>query len=623
MGAKLSKKKKSYCLGAGKDGESTETTEVEQKPSEISSEQKEATELGEEKALPIKIESNGKSEDLNVQTEKSDIGAKPDGTSTKDDQNQDQIPEDTDVANTPKAEETSQHKEESKCSSTIQDQSVERTKEDKCEKTQQKTQPQESEKSVAMEKKNNLDSSSDPPCASVTEPHSDKERVAVLQQEDSQDKDVKEAVQELSDASKAEKDSQQVTVTVHEEASPIPEEKVIPEPGKNENATAPVTTPESSTMEIVRDMIETVKSVEASVEFPKGQEKDSQIATSKYDQTTPPLIATVKPQQVSVEVLAETLVPSIEPIITEKAESLVESQTHKSVAEESAVVTDCFNSEKVLEQEKLVVETVISDVAKEMLDVEPPCETPLEPDLISEKMCEETKGEPHEDEQHLPKTTEVPEQSFTVENEQCGNQEMEIVCSKSASESISHDQSPTMKTPEQEPCKEAPITKSHSTEVKPLQNDPQDNPEEPLISQDLNMPDKNLEEQNAPTNDGHSSEKHLIENKKSMEEDKPILDVVQETLNHDPIQTAADLVPGSDFVEEVNNATLPSEDNLQNLDEKTSPENVQIKEKPVTLNGLPNKEESKIIENLENGSNHQMNDLNGQSENHEIAVCSE
>uniref|UniRef100_A0A8C5MQQ5 Uncharacterized protein n=1 Tax=Leptobrachium leishanense TaxID=445787 RepID=A0A8C5MQQ5_9ANUR len=95
MGAKLTKKKKGYCLGAGKDGESTETTEVEQKETQNQDGQKDAAESNGEKPSTDQTETNGTNEGPVAEAEKQPSEEVPTGESTKDDSKVDQTPDTT------------------------------------------------------------------------------------------------------------------------------------------------------------------------------------------------------------------------------------------------------------------------------------------------------------------------------------------------------------------------------------------------------------------------------------------------------------------------------------------------------------------------------------------------
>ncbi|KAM4017711.1 uncharacterized protein ACNLHF_007304 isoform 1-T2 [Anomaloglossus baeobatrachus] len=105
MGAKLSKKKKGYCLGAGKDGESTETTEVEQKETETQLGQKDAAEPNGEKTPTDQTQNNGASEEQKAQVEKNKSKEAPSGKTTKDNITKDQKSEGKSSAEQKKVEE--------------------------------------------------------------------------------------------------------------------------------------------------------------------------------------------------------------------------------------------------------------------------------------------------------------------------------------------------------------------------------------------------------------------------------------------------------------------------------------------------------------------------------------
>lgn len=119
MGAKLSKKKKGYCLGAGKDGESTDTTEVEQK------------ETGNQDGPKDAAESNGEKPSTNqaksCDGQVAESGKQPgEGDSTKEDTKVDQTPDTNPTEKQEKVEMTASSQGDTEnvdtCSSTAQEQ---------------------------------------------------------------------------------------------------------------------------------------------------------------------------------------------------------------------------------------------------------------------------------------------------------------------------------------------------------------------------------------------------------------------------------------------------------------------------------------------------------------------
>ncbi|XP_069822136.1 probable serine/threonine-protein kinase kinX [Dendropsophus ebraccatus] len=164
MGAKLSKKKKGYCLGAGKDGESTETTEVEQKETETQVGQKDAAEPNGENPTTDLTLSNGSSEEKKAPAEKNGIEV-PSGETTKDDLNKDQKSESKPSAEQKKVEEPNQEqdKHEPAKSSIVSEQSAEDSGK------AMESEPEEKLKSDDKEKESLAKDEHTQECKSVTE----------------------------------------------------------------------------------------------------------------------------------------------------------------------------------------------------------------------------------------------------------------------------------------------------------------------------------------------------------------------------------------------------------------------------------------------------------------------
>eukprot|EP00079_Xenopus_tropicalis_P009534 XP_002933698.1 PREDICTED: neurofilament heavy polypeptide-like [Xenopus tropicalis] len=626
MGAKFSKKKKSYCLGAGKDGESTETTEVEQKETETQSGQKDAVVPKEETPQPDKTVANGTSEEQNPQAEKQlDLETKPDEP-TKDDQNAGPVSENNLESNKAETDETPQEKAESNCLSAVQEQSSEVAKGDSSSKAQTAPPSQEPEKTGEEQLNKDLVSSSDPPCAAVAEPEviqsvSVEQQVTVQQVDHLQEATVKEAAEELPPASKLAAEEENQLVTEHsmsENYVPLPE--VVPEVVSNsevdnkEKDTTPVFMPESSTKQIAANVPE----IRISVEEPK-QSFEDQGPLPETDipepVQTPQLTEEVEePDEVPVlaasEPAAEQLVPLADTVSSE-TESLGHPQVHMPLTTVPAHEKDAESApqelKSVAEPEDHVAEAVTSEAPQQSKSETEVCE-------------KETKQDAQVDDQQA-KTSEVPEQPAHDEKNNA-NQESttfdnkeEALCPES-SDVVSNEQ-PKLTSPEQQICTEI------ASEVTPLQN-LQDCAAELSVPLEPNANDLESEDQ--------SSDKHSLEQEKSVEEEsKAVVDVVQETLNQE--QRDSNHISSSPVDKQDISGSAPqplTEDTIENnatLAEESVHEkilaDVQIVDKHVTLNGLPSKEEIKVKENVENGSNHSISDLNGQNENHEIEVCNE
>ncbi|NP_001087818.1 MGC86492 protein [Xenopus laevis] len=644
MGAKFSKKKKSYCLGAGKDGESTETTEVEQKGTETQNGQKDAVAPKEETPQPDKPVGNGTSEEQKPQVEKqSDPETKQDEP-TKDEQNAISMPENNLESNKAEAEETPQEKTESNCSSAVQEHSSEVAKDDRSNLTQKAPPSHEPEKTEEEQLNKNLDSSSDPPCDAVAEPEVkqssvEKHQVIVQPVDHLQEATVKEAAEEHPPASQltAEKENQLVTDIdpIPENTVPLPEEVpevVVTIADNNEKVTTPVIMTESSPMQMqTPNVAEISKLEEESKQSLEGQSPLPEHEIPEPVQTPQPIAQTEKPDELPVlatpEPVAEQLVPLVDPV-SEEIESLEHPQAHMPLTTEPATEKELVDLEATPQELKSVAEPENPDHVAEPVTSEGLQQSQTE----TGKVCEnETKQSVQEDEQPQPKTSEVPEQpahdevnTANQESSTFGNKESEVLCSQSSD--VSSNDKPELISPKQEICTEIP------SEVSPLQT-LQDSAAELPVPLEPNAHGMKLEDQ--------SSDKHSVEQEKCVEEEnKAEVDVVQETLNQEPIDgnhTASSPTAVQDTISDPSTADVSGsaplpiiEDKIEShvtlaeesVDEKI-PSDVQIVDKHVTLNGLPSKEEIKVKENLENGSNHAISELNGQNEKHEIEVCNE
>ncbi|OCT82325.1 hypothetical protein XELAEV_18024849mg [Xenopus laevis] len=612
MGAKFSKKKKSYCLGAGKDGESTETTEVEQKETETQSEQKDAPQ-------PDKPVGNGTSEEQKPQVEKqSDIETKPDEPS-KDEQNAGPVP-DNNLGNnleSNRAEpvETPQEKTESNCSSSVQGQSSEVAKVDRSNITQKAPPSLEPEKTEKEQPNKNLDLSSDPPCAAVAEPEvkqsSGVEQQAIVQQvEHLQEATVKEADEELQPASTltVEKENQLVTEsTISENDVPLSEEvlEVVTntQTDIHDKVTAPVIMPEPSITKSTSKVAEICKSEEESKQSLEGQSPLPEHEIPEPVQIPPPNAAAEEHKELPVlaspEPVAEQLVPLADTVNTE-IESLEHPQAYMPLTIEPANEKEAVDPESAPQELESVAGPEDPDHVAEPVTSEVLQQSQSETD----KVCEnETKQVAQEDEQQQPKTSEVPEQPAhdkkTNANQVSStfdNKESEVLCSR-ASDIVSNDP-PKLTSAEQETCTEIP------SEVTPLQT-LQDSAAELSIRLEPNAHDKKLEDQS-------SDKQSVVEQEKSMEEEnKAVVDVVQETLSQEPTDgnhTASSPVAEQDNVSNPSTADISGsapqslvKDKIEShatlaeesVDEKIH-SNVQIVDNHVTLNGLPSKEEIKV-----------------------------
>ncbi|XP_063801624.1 probable serine/threonine-protein kinase kinX isoform X2 [Pseudophryne corroboree] len=633
MGAKLSKKKKGYCLGAGKDGESTETTEVEPKETETQEGQKDAAEPLGEKTPIDQTKNNGVSEEPKAQAEKRSSTEVTSGETTKENSNKDQKPENNPSTEQKQVEETNQLQnklEYVESSSTTQEKACEGAKD---EKSPSGDKPQtdcdlKKEESVAKETQESL---------------------LVVEQE------VPDIIQPNQ--------------TVTQQASSAVDKKEV----ESKHVTEPATK-----VEVEKEKSQTVmpKTEQVSEQATKEvtQVVDS-VIKPELSEKVPEVVELLGTENVLVEPVSVADVELVEPKLQEPVSvSDVEPKLQESVSDPKL-------------QEPLSVQDIEPKLQKPVLDVEPKLQEPVSvPDVepaVPEPLRKSVVVDPEPLETHLPVTELVKSESDLV-TEPVEPALSESVLVEQMSSKQPADPVPVAEgagpvtnpesCPESEQVCEIKETKECPSEQLPSNEVPdhiEDNTEnkETLGSgdqginaveiqsisesvpaeqtSDVTSAEHNTDQeafvmQNGISEDSvqdvqaNASAVQEVEDKqKGAKEEGLVLDKQTEQVGEDDCNDSAVVILESSK-NETDQTTFkattaicdPAEDKTENeetpgeerKDEKESSA-PQIINKHGVGNGLPLKEEIKV--HIENGSDKDLHELNGQGEGHEIQVCNE
>ncbi|XP_073515267.1 uncharacterized protein [Phyllobates terribilis] len=568
MGAKLSKKKKGYCLGAGKDGESTETTEVEQKETETQLGQKDAAEPNGEKTPTDKTQNNGSSEEKRAPVEKNSM-EDPSGKTTKDDTNKDQKSEGKPNAEQKKVEEPKQEQdkpENTKSSSTSQQTAPESGKEEKSQPVEKpQTDPEKAKELLAKE-----------------EPTLEAKAVTTLAS--SEPKRQSQSVIEPS-----------APVAEHEEelAKSVPDPETKVEVEKMEKEQTPVLT------------------------------KDQVLEQAKKEQT--PVLDSVKGAEIPE--IVESLVSEtvlVDPVLQEPVAEVVEPEPAQKVMEpEPELALPEAVPDVELVKPEPVTELVKSKISEEPVAlvpvikiVEPVANPELVPCSEPEKLSE-TRQETESLTEPLP-SNEVPDSTVKVE-EIVENHET-LSNSDLVTESIETQAFPTESVPAEQPSVEKvphqDVTVADKGPSEKAVEEIHESKVQDMITTTQEVGDKEIQ------NEVKEEEKESVSNKEpteqgSLEKKIPVEEVLDTSKDDkEPEGTIIhDGTPDKNAEANAENHKMPPEE-LSN--EPSAP---LIIEKHGVGNGLPLKEEVKV--HLENGCDKDLHEFNGQGEGHEIAVCNE
>ncbi|XP_053304794.1 uncharacterized protein LOC128467249 [Spea bombifrons] len=592
MGAKLSKKKKGYCLGAGKDGESTETTEVEQKETENQDAQKDAEQNG-EKPSTDQSETNGGKEEEVCQAEKETGVDVPSGETTKDDAklepNQETIPSAKEEGKGEQSESSQGEPEIAKvCSNTTQEQVCEAAKE---EGSAAEKAPSAQGEQKAADGSDNLKSSCGPQGVPVQEPEVTESKVAaVIESEPIKETVVTNAHAEPSQVSK-----------------PAAEQK------------------DGESKEEMPSVIEQTQCVSDASEEVVKKETDNIQEAPPAAEPAPPAAEPAPPAAEPAPPAAEPAPPAAEPA-PPAADVRSEEASQEAVKKEMDKAQGAPPAAEPA-QEAPPAAHVRSEEPQESI-------TQLdEPEKLPKPVEELAKPEPENNEPVTEQSEKLPAQVSEPEPKQEGEPAAETLPADTELSNCESQDSDMVNI-------EAKVAETDlrppsvvSAEAIPDNNQVEQN----IPIEEAAVP--NLQAESAPTeqDSGLTEEKKAEEDKlvsqqgdlKREDDGKTEPDAKLATEECDQIACESECLPPESPAAKVpdpNVHAVPEESQNQELPEpeelgkeKLSPAAQQTNDKHVS-NGLPVKEEMKVNGSLENGSDHAISDLNGQS--HEIA-CSE
>ncbi|XP_073439442.1 uncharacterized protein [Dendrobates tinctorius] len=569
MGAKLSKKKKGYCLGAGKDGESTETTEVEQKETETQLGQKDAAEPNGEKNPTDQTMNNGASEEQKVPVEKNSTEAQS-GKTTKDDTSKDQKSE-----GKPNAEQK-------------------KVKEPKPD----------------QDKPENMESSS---TSQQTAPESGKEEKSqpVEKPQTNHDK-----AKEL--AAKEEPTLEAKTVMTHESSEP-----------KKQNQS--VTEPSAPTPEHKEELAKSVPDPETKVEVEKMEKEQTPLLTKAQvsEQETKaqkPVLDSVKgaemPPEVVESLVSETVL--VDPVLQEPVAKVVKPEPVQKAIEPEPTGPALPETVPAVElvKPKPVTEPVESKTSEEPIPlvpvikiVEPMANPELVPCSEPEKLSE-TRQETESLPEPLP-SNEVPDSVKVDENVE-HHETLDLVTESIETKAFTTECVPA-EPPSVEKVPHQDVTLADKGLSQQAVEEIHEGKVQDIITAQPEMGDEKIQhevkdEEKESISDKEPTEQGSQEkNKDCKVPEEVVLDTSKDKDHEGTI--IHDGTPDKNAEANAENHKMPAEE-LSN--EPSAP---LIVEKHGVSNGLPLKEEVKV--HLENGCDKDLHELNGQGEGHEIAVCNE
>ncbi|XP_075045112.1 uncharacterized protein LOC142104385 [Mixophyes fleayi] len=626
MGAKLSKKKKGYCLGAGKDGESTETTEVEQKETGTQEGQKDAAEPNGEKPSTDQTPNNDVNEEQKLQDEKRSSADVTSGDTTKDHSNKDQKPESNPSTEQKAADESNQSQdkpEHVESSSTAQEQACEGTKDVKSlsgDKPQTDCDLKEKE-SVAKDKET-------------------QESLPVMEQEGPGIIQPTQSVTKLAASAADEKEvvAEQVVESVTKmevekvEKSPVlvPKTEQIPEQATKDAARAVSSVVEPEQSEKVPEVVKPFGSEnvltqalpDVKLEEPALQEPVPDIKLE--EPVSVPSIEVVEPilqESVSVpglELAEPEPVKKSEVVDSEPVETpLPGTELVKSESDQVPEPTKPALSESVLVKESVVNEQLADPVAENVRPVTNPEPCPESEQVSEPKEEKECASERLPSNEVPDQTAEIEENSENKESLGCDDQVTNTV-EIHATESAPTEQPSSVNLAEQNADQEAFV----------MENGPSEH-----FAQNVQITISTAQEvEDEGAKNEAKEEDNVLDKQQSTEQAdqvgendcKPPADVILETSKTETDQTTFkdtkeihDPAQDGKSEDKTENQETPAEEQ-KSENESSAP---QIIDKHVVGNGLPLKEE--IMVHLENGSDKDLHELNSHGEGHEIQVCNE
>ncbi|XP_075432886.1 uncharacterized protein LOC142469970 isoform X2 [Ascaphus truei] len=670
MGGKLSKKKKGYCLGAGKEGESTETTEVEQKEPEIQDGQKGAAESNGEKPQTDKTESNGASEQKSQAKEQPGEEVTSSET-TKDDSNTDQMPESCVDAKQEQAEKT-EASVEARGTSQDKKQNTEGAETSPAVETPQLV--QEPEKIPKDELNKNLHSSSaakDSCKPTVLEPEV-KESKVPEQAEVKESKVPEQAeVKESKVLEQAEVKESKVPEQAEVKESKVPEQAEVKESKVPEQAEVKESkVPEQA--EVKESKVPEQAEVKESKVPEQAEVKESkmpeqvEVKESKVPgQREAPQVNDVIQDSVAQAPLLSSIPVTAQDVMESKQEMHPEPEQKQPVAEkkvdylerasEPVSALDPMHlpqpmAEQAPQEHVHAPEPVTEPAAEAVVD-------PVVPAPVAEHAVPEPAAKPDASEsvqapmsetdteaKHVvvllaepPKQTQVPEQLAQVKTD-----EHTAGTSGIHQESGGGGQNPIATETESagQPSNvvEVALAKQEMEKKDRIAESPpkgQEDAAELSISKEPETPDVHLGEQSATKNLNHVSDVHVPEQDVQgreadgkakikagleTEQDKTAsnTDVAAEMASKSSTTELHDPAAQANSEDKILNHATPFEVDKENVSSAMP----QINDKQVVRNGLPIKEETKVKANLETGSyDHLISDLNRQNEDCEMQVC--
>ncbi|XP_018421960.1 PREDICTED: titin homolog [Nanorana parkeri] len=623
MGAKLSKKKKGYCLGAGKDGESTETTEVEQKEAENQEGQKDAAEPKGEKSPTDQSQNNGVNEGPKDRKSDAEITT---GETTKDESNQDQKPEIKSSTEQEKVDKNDQLQGKKE-----HDEGKTAAPEEACEKEKEVESASEDKIKTEREAKETLTVAADKPTQEsklvkdCKQPHSSETKQLNPVQDEAEVKQVSEPVAKV-EAEKTEKAPVPLETEVHilKRAAEVPTQanQSVVEPEKLEKVPEKVepSTPESVRVEPVSEPV-----VEAVVPEPVIKtevveatfSKPVQLTEEKVDSALPNSDPTLEPvHSVLPEPVAEPVEPaSKEPHLAPEPSLVPATQPEPSLVPTPKPVKSALPEANP----EIKVEEAVSEQPTALQEPE------KDPEPVLSPASENIGDAKHEQELTSaplpPKSSDVPDETAEAEklteNQEslgCGDQGIDVVTIE-----VPIIEAASIKQPSE-------ISEQHAaTEAPVLQNGPSENSAEDYpveahpISTELKV--ENKEEQKEVVEENGDLDKQSTQQESQVVTDcSAPIDVLVTSKNEKGYTTAQDTHDASQHCNS-EDKTENHDSSAEEVKNENKPPAPEILEKHGVGNGLPIKEEIKV--HLENNCDKDLHDLNGPSESHEIQVCNE
>ncbi|KAM5138325.1 uncharacterized protein ACMZJ9_016917 isoform 1-T5 [Mantella aurantiaca] len=620
MGAKLSKKKKGYCLGAGKDGESTDTTEVEQKETENQEGQKDAAEPKGEKTPTDQSQNNGLSEEPKDRKSFAEVTT---GEATKAESNQDQNPEIKPSAEQEKVKEKDPTQEKKK-----PDEGKLAASDKVCDKEKGKN---EAKTETECEVKETLAVATDKPTqesklvketegSDYKQSPSETKQLAPVQDEVAVKK-VSESVTKVeAELTKRAPTPVGTEDQDSEKASEVPTQanKSVVEPEKLEKVPEKVepSAPESVTVAPVLEAVVEAVVSQPVIKIELVEPEVDESAFSKPDQLT----EEAKHETAAVPEKVDSALPNYDPTSEPVHSSLPEPVEPATKEPELAPEPEPSQLPEPVAEPTLT--GAVPEIKLETADPEKPTAN-LEQNVLTERDPEPVPCPASEKisdtKQELtsgplpPISTEVPDETADAQ-EPTENHES-LGCCDQGADSVTI-QSPTIEADSIKLSSE--VSEQHAAPL--IQNGPSeisaedDYAEEHLISTKLKVEDKG-EQKEAVESTGDLDKTSTQQDSQVVKEDcKPPIDGLLISKNENDTKETHDASQHCNSEDKTENHDISAE--VKNENKPPAPE---ILEKHGVGNGLPIKEEIKV--HLENKCDNDLHDLNEQSQ--EIQVCNE